>query len=325
MTSPILSNALLALAALHLSHISPTSHDGATALYYHDRCIEMMVPRLSDKLSTQDEALSLTCIILALYEDMDVGADSQRHVFATSLFLTPVLLTYPLRRAAFWCHLRQEIYAACSQQRPVNLDLSHCPVDKDFGQAEDHVWVHRALWICGLVVQWAFGEELTVSLWRELNDKVADWEDRRPSSFSPIYQRSRDPTAGRWFPDICYATDDHVCGVQFLVLAKLLLITHDPTLPRIGSKVKTAVAKMQDDARDIVRDLCGMGLSNNYVPAGFLGMLAIRICGGLFDEYEERKELLDVLRVTDESSGWPRGVAERALKEEWGWTDNPDS
>ena len=314
-------NAILAISALQLSHIA--DYDPYDAVCYHDRCIEIMWPMLSDDDQVKDDALLVTSIILALYEDLDHGADSQRHICGTSLFLPAkgACLSSRLRRAGFWCHLRQEIYVACSQQRTVHLDLENCPVDSSMEQAADEVWVQRALWICARVVQWAFGDERAHHLWVELKQLLQEWERRKPNSFAPIFFRDRDPSHDRWFPEICYTTDDHVTSNQFLLLAKLLLTAHDPTIPRIGPHMRSGTAKMRETALSHVRTLCGQALHNNYVPAGFIASLAIRICGSWFEDREEQPHLLEVLRITERRSGWPRQKAEKALKGEWGWSE----
>ena len=320
MSSPVLKNAIFALAALHLSHIA--NHEPLMAVHYHDRCIQAMVPMLDDGDQIKDDALLLTSMILALYEDLDYGADSQRHIFGTSLFLPAqgICLSSRLRRAVFWAHLRQEIYAACSQQCTVRANFDHCDFDSTLiDPAEDYVWVHRALWICALVVQWAFGDECTSTRWRELEILVEEWERTKPQTFTPIFFRERDPLESRWFPEVCYATDEHVTGTQFIILAKILLTTHNPTLPRIGPKMKIAVATMQANAIGYVRFLCGQGLHNRFVPACFHAMLALRICGSLFEDLEEQRHLLSFLQFTEERSGWPKAKAERALMDEWGW------
>ena len=310
--------AILGLAALHLSHLSPATSKPATALAYHDHCIKLMVPMLSDTTKVHDDILLLTSIILALYEDLDEGADSLRHVDGTSLILPSISLDSPLQRAVCWAHLRQGIYVSCSKRKPMQK-LERIPLEPGFEPVGDDVWVHRTLSICARAVQWAFGEDSTASTWRELNSLITQWESKRPGSFIPIFRCDRSPGEGCYFPQICYVTDNHVSGNQFLLLAKLLLVTHDPTLPRIGPRMKTALENMQEEARRIVWDLCGMALWNDYVPAGFIAALALRMCGSLFEDETDRYHLLEVLRITEERSGWPRAVAERALREEWGW------
>ena len=310
-------NAILALAALHLSHIA--DYDPYEAVRYHDRCIEMMVPLLNDDDQIKDDALPFTSIILALYEDLDHGADSQRHIFGTSLFLPArgACLSSRLRRAIFWAHLRQEIYVACTQQRPVHVDIENGTFDPSMEPADDHVWVHRALWICARVVQWAFGDDPTHASWRELKHLVDEWDRRRPKSFAPVFLRGRCPSEDRWFPEICYVTDDHVTGCQFLLLGRLILTAHDPTIPRIGPRMRPAIAKMQEEVCSHVRTLCGQALHNNYVPAGFIAVLSIKMCGSWFKDRNEQEHLLDVLKIVEQKSGWPKEKAEKGLIEEW--------
>ena len=314
-------NAILGLSALHLSRIA--DHDPFEAVCYHDRCIEMMVPLLDDDDQVKDDALLLTSIILALYEDLDHGTNSQRHIIGTSLFLPAKgpFLSSQLRQAAFWCHLRQEIYFACSQQRTVHADVENGAFNTSMEPADDEIWVHRVLRICALVVQWAFGNDSTHTLWRELKQLVNEWDDRKPKSFAPTFLRERDPSQNRWFPQICYVTDEHVTGCQFLLLARLLLITHDPNIPRIGQRMKPAIAKMQEEARSHVRTFCGQALHNSFVPAGFIAVLSIKMCGVWFDDRDEQMRLLDVLRIVEQKSGWPKEKPEMGLIEGWGWAE----
>ena len=110
--------------------------------------------------------------------------------------------------------------------------------------ADKHVWAHRALRICALVVQGVFGDESTSNRWRELRLLVQEQERTKPHAFVPIFFRERNPTDRRWFPEVCYATDEYVTGIQLIILAKLLLTMHDPTLPRISPKMKSAKASM---------------------------------------------------------------------------------
>ncbi|KAG8530214.1 uncharacterized protein KY384_004714 [Bacidia gigantensis] len=324
--SPVLMNAILGISALHISYMADYNlidsvlyHDSEDAVRYHDLCIESMVPLLNDDNQIKDDALLITSMILALHEDLVNGADSVTHIIGTSLFLPSTLLSTRLRRAVFWCHLRQEIYAACSQQRPVSIDLARSPLEVSFEPVDDEIWAQRAIYICGRVVQWAFGEESPIALWRDLNHLVEEWDQWRPGSFDPIFYQDRDPSQGRWFPEACHLTDEHVTGIQFMKIAKVLLTTHDPTIPKIGHRMKAATNAMQEKARDHVRLLCGIGLHNTFVPGCFYAMLAVKMCGHLFEDKDEQRQLLRLMRITEERSSWPRRQAVTMLKEEWGW------
>ena len=226
-----------------------------------------------------------------------------------------------LRRAVFWLHLRQEIYNACLYQRSIVTDLSNCNFESENEPGDDDMWFHQTLYIAALVTKWAFGEEASHNRWYELCKMVDEWESSRPNSFDPIYFRTRDPENGRYFPEICYVTDEHVAAAHFFYMAKLLLTTHDPNLPRIGPRMKAAALAMQNTALSHVRTLVGIAVCNNFIVARFTASLAIIICDSWFTDRREQEALLDFMHDTSRCSGWRRQNAQRALVEAWGWKE----
>ena len=219
----------------------------------------------------------------------------------------------------FWLHLRQEIYNAYLYQRSVTTDLSNCEFESEDESSSDEMWLHQTLYIAALVSKWAFGEEVSHARWHELCKMLDVWESRRPGSFDPIYFRTRDPPNGSYFPEICYVTDEHVAAAQFFYMAKVLLTAHDPNLPRIGPRVKSAAVAMQSTALSHLRTIIGIAICNNFMPARFIANLAIIICGNWFKDRQEQEALLDFMSVTSRCSGWSRHNAQQGLVEEWGW------
>ena len=219
----------------------------------------------------------------------------------------------------FWLHLRQEVYNALLYQRSVTTDLSNCDFESGYDSGSDEMWFHQTLYIAALVSKWTFGEEVSHARWHELCNMLEVWESRRPGSFDPIYVRPRDPSNGSYFPEICYVTDEHVVAAQFFYMAKVLLTTHDPSLPRIGPRVKVAAVAMQSTALSHLRTIIGIAICNNFMPARFIANLAIIICGNWFKDRQEQEALLDFITVTSRCSGWSRHNAQQGLAEEWGW------
>ncbi len=224
-----------------------------------------------------------------------------------------------LRRAVFWVHLRQEIYNAYLYQRSVVTDLGNCNFELEDETMDEPRWFHQTLYIAALVTKWAFGREDSSASWHELCEMVDTWESKRPSSFDPIYLREREPHEGRHFPEICYLTDEHVAAAHFSYMAKLLLTTHDPNLPRIGPRMKSATAAMQETALSYVRALVGVAACNSFVPARFTAYLAIIICDSWFTDRQEQEAILDFMRDTAQCSSLATQHAQRALIETWGW------
>ena len=69
-SNPLLMNAMLALAALHHARVIGEIKK-SDAMDYHDRCLNMMVPMLSDPDRIHDDCLLITTVILHLYEDLE--------------------------------------------------------------------------------------------------------------------------------------------------------------------------------------------------------------------------------------------------------------
>ena len=208
------------------------------------------------------------------------GHDSIRHLKGTSLFFPAEERgeSSQLRQAVFWIHLDQEIYNAYIHQRSVRTDFSLRDIESYTEDKGDDMWVHKILYITAFVSKWAFGEDPSQSRWRELCRMVDDWEEKRPLSFDALYFRNRNPQQGRFFAEVCYATDEAIYASHIFYMAKLLLATHDPSIPRIGPRVKFAVTAMQETALSYVRTMVGSAVCNNYVPARFTASLAVIIC-----------------------------------------------
>ena len=146
------------------------------------------------------------------------------------------------------------------------------------------------------------------------------WERNRPSTFDPIFLHPRGGAdTCTFFPEICYVTDEHVAAAHFFYLSKLLLTTHDPTIPRIGPRMKAATATMQENALSYVRTLVGIAACNNFIAARFTANLAVMLCDSFFTDRREQEALLEFMRETSDCSGWAREDAQRALMKAWGW------
>lgn len=144
---PTLMNAIFALSARHLSRIG--EYDPLVSNKYHQECLKHLIPMLDDTAAILDENLLASTIILRHLEEFEVSisgqipADGHSHLLGAQAFITAqerAAVTGGLRQAAFWVGLRQEVYVAFVNQRPVLPALEHCNVDRSFEAAEDHIW-----------------------------------------------------------------------------------------------------------------------------------------------------------------------------------------
>lgn len=144
---PMLMNAIFAMSARHLSRIG--DYDPLISNRYHQECLKHLIPMLDDTSAILDENLLASTIILRHLEEFEVPisgqapADQHSHLLGAQAFIAAqerAAVTGGLRQAAFWVGLRQEVYVAFVNQRPVLPALEHCNVDRSFDAAEDHIW-----------------------------------------------------------------------------------------------------------------------------------------------------------------------------------------
>lgn len=64
--------------------------------------------------------------------------------------------------------------------------------------------------------------------------------------------------------------------------------------------------KRDSSMRAIIRDMCGAAFANTKIfPAKLIAGLAIAICGDLFHDQDEQRQLLAILDKAENHLGWP--------------------
>ena len=179
---------------------------------------------------------------------------------------------------------------------------------------------HQTLYFAARVTC-AFGEDTSHTRWYKLSNMLDRWKSSRRASFDPIHFRTQDLQNGRFFPEVCYITDEHVAAAHSFYMAKLLLTIHDPDLPRIGPRMKSVALTMQETALSYVRTLVGIAVCYTWVPARFTADLVFVICGSWFTDRWEQEALLEFVRDTSRRSGWSKQNPERTLVEAWVWEE----
>ena len=329
-TCPTLLNAIFALSARHLSRVG--RYDPLVSNKYHQECLKHLIPMLDDTTAILDENLLASTIILRHLEEIEVPlsgqspSDQQSHLFGAHAFITAqeqVSISGGLRQAAFWVGLRQEIYVAFVNQRSIIPALTHCNIDRSFDAASDHIWACRMVVLCADVIRYCFGDgEQSHATYTYLTDSVAQWHNYKPFSFTPVYHRPKGPE--NVIPELWYVQDEVVAGLHHYHLARILLASYNPRIPRLGPGRAVALRTMDDEIRDHVRALCGMALSNRSAPANFTyASMGVTMAGDKFTDRSEQEALLEVLRLCDEQHAWPTGAAISNLRMAWGWEESP--
>ncbi|OKP12906.1 hypothetical protein PENSUB_1453 [Penicillium subrubescens] len=230
--SPILSKAVSALAARHLSCIG--SYNSSTADDYHKQCIELLIPALNEPNVAADDTLLAALVLLRLYEHLNVsdnGKDYEHHLSGVSALVTSTIRNpwtasgSGLRWASFWCCFRQSVYPACLHRQPLQFDISGYKIEVNLSTPapgvmatveEESEWCHWITWILAQVVDFCFSmpsRDMTMlkegQAWNSLLQAVETWEVNKPKSFLPVAYNERNPNRGRWFPEIAFGSEWH--------------------------------------------------------------------------------------------------------------------
>ncbi|KAJ3577885.1 hypothetical protein NPX13_g2678 [Xylaria arbuscula] len=327
-TCHTLLNAILAIAARHLSHT--TDFDPLASNRYHDECLRHLIPMMNHSSAIADENLFAATVILRMLEEMDgslTGHDSYSHLLGIHVFANAgdqYILPGSLSAAAFWVGLRQEIYIAILTQQCVKLKLDDFIVDRSLGPADDYTWSNRAIVLLADVLNSCFGDNpLTTQRWMALNEAVESWTRARPPSFNPYFY-SEGIGAGA-FPEIWHGSSCHILGIQHHLLAQLFLIQFDPSIPRVGTKRRAAMRNMTLRIETLMRELCGLGISNQWTPpAMFTACIGIAMFGDHFGEESDQRALSEFLKKTETAHARPTAAIQQQLMKAWGWTGSED-
>lgn len=174
----------------------------------------------------------------------------------------PSWISSELRQASFWVGLRQEIYIAFVNERPVKMNLEHSFIDQSLSPADDNTWANRIIVNCAKITQFCFGQDEKQShRYEELEDYDRKWRESRPVSFLPLSRRPPDPSRGEVFPEIIYLNHavgkftpstsliksslEKVIGILHGIFARVLLMCHNPKFPRIGPGHKKALQNLE--------------------------------------------------------------------------------
>ncbi|KAI1122668.1 hypothetical protein F5Y10DRAFT_286960 [Nemania abortiva] len=327
-TCHTLLNAILAIAARHLSHT--TDFDPLASNRYHDECLKYLIPMMNHSSAVADENLFAATIILRMLEEMDgslTGQDNYSHLLGIHAFVNAgdqYMIPGSLSAASFWVGLRQEIYIAILTQQRVKLNLDDCIVDRSLEPAEDYTWSNRAIILLADILNSCFGDiPLTIRRWNALNDAAESWTRARPPSFNPFFYR--EGTGSGAFPEIWHGSSCHILGIQHHLLAQLFLVQFDPSIPRVGTNRRAAMLKMTQRIEALMRELCGLGISNQWTPpAMFTACIGIAMFGDHFSERSDQEALAEFLKKTETAHARPTAAIQRQLMKAWGWADADD-
>ncbi|KAL0943224.1 arca-like protein, partial [Colletotrichum truncatum] len=302
---PTLLNAMFSASAKRLSRTMGV--DAVIADRYHQRCLRSLIPALSSSTAVVDDNLLAAVVILRFTEEVDIGSMTlESHLMGTRILLAAQANAADfssLRLSAFWLALRQEIYMAFVHTRPVHPNffpsirriLERNNADD---VAADCFYANKAIGTCAACLSHCYGQENHHGrTYAELKQDLDDWWKEKPWYFEPMWANQE----SGFLPEEQYITDAAVTGLQHYHLSRMLLIAHNPKVPRLG----TAFRAMEEELKQTVRVICGLAVIED------LGGRLMQRRAPYFTNLQAKETCLQDYRRAQ-------------LREAWGWEgDSP--
>ncbi|KAF5678640.1 hypothetical protein FCIRC_6414 [Fusarium circinatum] len=223
-----------------------------------------------------------------------------------------------LPEAALWANLRLETYLAVVTQAPLPPNLQWLCADRIGAPVDDRDWANLMLLHLTEIIRYCFSDNKDTENYAALLKDTSIWFDSKPDSFDPIYTCIHSDE--QVLPDICLYSEPVAAALQYYHLGRMLLISHDPRLPKIGLAKNRAMKRIELEMKTDTRIVCaiavGMGEDS---PTYLTACMAIALVGDLFDERAEQNALLCVVANATDRFGWPTSYIKDSLKKTWGW------
>ncbi|KAK9318759.1 hypothetical protein V1517DRAFT_100167 [Lipomyces orientalis] len=226
-SSPLLLNAICALAARQLSLISSPLTWKPVAEHYYSQTVHLLARLLND-YPTKMELAIVGTILLSSYELLAFpGLDYQRH-FNGAKTIVDSLRAHKsascLTRASFWIYARHEVAEALNRSSPTLHDPSLWPkFDLSETEPTEDSFCNDILRLCAETVCFVFGKTSMSRSKRRtreisaLQEELDDWLRLCPNQWKGI-QYEEDGNVRYWFPRPNFAA-----GLVFYHLSMLLL------------------------------------------------------------------------------------------------------
>ncbi|KAJ5172029.1 hypothetical protein N7492_004622 [Penicillium capsulatum] len=314
-TELVLRYAIFAFSSRHLNR--QNSNDTTEALQYHNRCVQILIPALSQSEKHITEDLLAAVAILRQHEEMD-GVDNQFHLTGTTHILNTVSTfgsSGGLGEAAAWLCLRQDIYVSLTTQQPLRTNLQNFNHSDVFQRDDDFAWSSRMVFLLAKTLQGAFSTSAESHL---AEYEVENWYAFKPHTFEPIGTAPQQPLRDQRFPTIWMLLPVHVVGLQYYHIAKIVLALSGRPFSLSPYEALRKSRAIERDIRHHLLQVLGLAQSNARAENTlFTARHSLVSWGWVLRRRADQDAAESLLWDIDSRTGWNMDALIHSLRHQW--------
>ncbi|KAJ5569465.1 uncharacterized protein N7459_008895, partial [Penicillium hispanicum] len=314
-SEPVLRYAILAFSARHLNR--QDTGDATEALQYHNRCVQILIPALSEPEKHITEDVLAAVAILRQHEEMD-GVDNQFHLTGTTYILNTVSTfgsSGGLGEAAAWLCLRQDIYISLTAQRSLRTNLENFHGSDVFHRDNDFAWSSRMVFLLAKALQSTFSGSAVEGA---VVEEVEAWYTSKPYTFEPVRVIPRGSALDRRFPAIWMLLPVHVIGLQYYHLAKIVLSLSECSTSSTAYDSLQHSRKVEKNVRHHLLTVLGLAQSNVRAEnALFTARHSLVAWGWVLRHRSDQQAAESLLHDMHARTGWNMDTLIQSLRCQW--------
>ncbi|KAH8784999.1 hypothetical protein F5883DRAFT_635969 [Diaporthe sp. PMI_573] len=317
---PTLRYAIFAFSSRHINR-HRRGQESTEALEYYDKCLNLLIPTISNPENHVTEEVFAAVAILRQYEEMD-SEDRRLHLTGTTRIVNSMRdwgFTPGLREASAWLCLRQDIYISMVQQSPLKTDLDAFLQSDIYTRDDDMAYAARVVVIVArtLIGTAAEAAETREHILREARTELDEWYESRPPSFNPTWVGTGNGEARR-LPEIWMLLPCNAFGLQYYHVAVILLALSEPATQKSGYDGLRENRRRESVVRKHLRSIIGLANSNQGAEnLLFMARHAISVWGGVLVDKADQQAVKIFLQHMQQTTSWNTEPMVTSLQEQW--------
>lgn len=307
LTRPLLFNAIIAFAAIHLSKTT-SPHLVQEAETHHEKCVKLLIQLKQQDIEAENGITLAAVCLLRSYEILGEEFDPNRHLsgaFALAINRSHNLREISLARAGFFNFMREDITFSLINRCLLKLDIKDIDVPE---ASSDEDQLNVATLYLAKVINHVFKTGNTPDSAPSSYEGFDRWQSSLPAPFTPYFETPFSQPHNI-FPTIRMLRGCHVAVFQYCLVLNSVLRSTNPSAEENKAMLHQNAVRLcglaftSDSPAVIVNSFGPISFSCRYLRGRPLQMELIRRLHGC------RKE-----------TGWP--VQRIIVDLERCWTEN---